>query len=87
MPIIKSAKKRAKQNVERRQRRLPSKTIMKTLMRKVLDAVKANKKDEAQKLLPETYKAIDMAAKKHIIHKKNAARKKSRMSKIVAGMK
>jgi len=87
MPIIKSAKKRAKQNEERRKRRLPAKTVMKTMIRKVLDAVSAKKKDEAQKLLPATYKAIDMAAKNHIIHPKNAAHKKSRMSKAVAGLK
>lgn len=48
------------------------------------DAAKAGKKDDAQKLLSETYKAIDMAAKLNIIHKRNAARKKSRMAHLVA---
>ncbi len=54
------------------------------MMKKMEDAASAGKPDEAQKLLPETYKAIDMAAKQNIIHKRNAARKKSRMSRLVA---
>ena len=84
MPLIKSAKKRMKQNEVRRVRRLPVKTIMKTSIRKVREAAKAGKKDDAQKLLSEAFKAIDMAAKRDIIHKKNAARKKSSLSKAVA---
>jgi small subunit ribosomal protein S20 len=57
---------------------------MKTMMKKMEDAVKAGKKDEALKMLPETYKAIDMAAKINMLHKNTAARKKSRMAKLVA---
>ncbi len=84
MPIIKSAIKRMKQNRVRQDRRKPVKTYMKTMIRKMEDAAKSGKKDELTKLLPETYKAIDMAAKQNIIHKKNAARKKSHMAKLVA---
>jgi small subunit ribosomal protein S20 len=87
MPIIKSAIKRARQNTVRRARRQPVKTLMKTMVRTCMDTVKAGKKADAQKLLPQVFKAIDMAAKKHIIHPKNAARKKSAMSKLVAGLK
>lgn len=54
------------------------------MIRKMEDAVKAGKKDEAAALLAETYKAIDMAAKRNIIHSRNAARKKSRMANLVA---
>ena len=86
MPIIQSAIKRATQNITRRSRLKPVKTYMKTMMRKVADAVKAGKKDDATKLLPETFKAIDMAAKKNILHEKNAARKKALMSKLVSSM-
>lgn len=84
MPIIKSAKKRMKQNAVRRAQRVPVKTYMKTMIRKVMDAVKDGKKDDAAKILPEVYKAIDMAAKRNIIHKNTAARRKSRMAKMVA---
>lgn len=71
-----------KQNTTRAARRKPVKTYMKTMMKKMVDAAKAGKKDEAVKLLPETYKAIDMAAKINIIHKNNAARKKASMAKL-----
>ena len=84
MPLIKSAIKRARQNTVRQDRRKPVKTYMKTMMKKMEDAVKAGKKDEALKMLAETYKAIDMAAKVNILHKKTAARKKSSMAKLVA---
>lgn len=83
MPIIKSAIKRARQNHVRRARRQPFKTHMKTMMRKMTDLVKEGKKDEAGKLLAVVYKSIDTAAKKNIIHKNNAARKKSQMAKLI----
>ena len=53
-------------------------------MRKMTDAAKAGKKEEISKLLPQVYKAIDMAAKKNIIHRKNAAHKKSSMAKLAS---
>lgn len=84
MPLIKSAIKRMRQNSVRRDRRKPVKSYMKTMMRKMEDAIKEGKRDEALKMLSETYKAIDMAAKQNIIHKSNAARKKSRMAHLVA---
>ena len=87
MPLIKSAIKRAKQNDVRRQRRLPFKTYMKTMMRKMTDLTNDRKKADAEKLLPEVYKAIDTAAKKEIIHPKNADRKKAAMAKLVANCK
>lgn len=87
MPIIKSSIKQAKKSIERRDRRLPYKTKMKTMIRKVGDFAKAGKKDEAAKTLPEAYKAIDTAAKKGIIHPKNAARKKSLLARMAAKKK
>ncbi len=84
MPIIQSAIKRMRQSRVRQDRRMPSKTYMKTMLMKLEEAVKAGKTDEALKMLPEAYKAIDMAAKRHIIHRKNAAHKKSRLAKLIA---
>ena len=57
---------------------------MKTLMRRLSDAAKEGKKAEATQLLSQVYKAIDMAAKKRIIHRKNADHKKSQMAKLAA---
>lgn len=87
MPITKSALKASKQSKVRQARLLPYKTNMRTLMRKMRDAVKDGKKDEAQKLLASVQKAIDMAAKKNIIHRRNADRKKASMAKLVAAAK
>lgn len=87
MPLIQSAIKRARQNTVRRARRLPYKTQMKTMMRKVSDLAKEGKKEEGAKLLPQAYKVIDMAAKRNIIHKKNAAHKKSHLAKLVSTTK
>lgn len=87
MPITKSALKASKQSRVRQTRLLPYKTRMRTLMRSVRDAVKEGKKAEAEKMLPQVYKAIDMAAKKRIIHRKNADRKKAAMARLFAVVK
>jgi small subunit ribosomal protein S20 len=87
MPITKSAVKAAKQSKVRQTRLLPYKTQMRTLMRKMRDAIKDGKKEDAQKLLASVYKSIDMAAKKNIIHRRNADRKKASMAKLLVGDK
>ena len=84
MPIIKSAIKRARQNRVRRERLLPYRTQMKTMVRTVGDLVKAGKKQEAVSLLPKAYRAIDTAMKKRIIHRNTAARKKSLVARLAA---
>jgi len=86
MPIIKSAKKRVKQSEKRRQRNYPLRSKMKTFIKKVLVATKEGNSAEAIKLMPETYSTIDTAAKKNIIHKNNAARKKARLAKALANI-
>lgn len=87
MPIIKSAIKRAKQAEVRQGRRAPYKTHMKNVMRDFKDLVKDGKNADAVKLLPQAYKAIDMAAKKHIIHWKNAGNKKALLARMIATKK
>ncbi|MSR67410.1 30S ribosomal protein S20 [Candidatus Peribacteria bacterium] len=82
MPILDSSIKAARQNTVRAARRLPFKTSMKTQMRKVRDLAREGKIEEALKVLPIAFKAIDMAAKKKIIHPKNAANKKSLLSRL-----
>lgn len=84
MPLTESAIKRARQNAVRKDRLTPYKTIMKTMMRKLTDAVNEGKKAEALALLPKVYKAIDTASKKNIIHKNTASRKKSLAARLVA---
>ncbi|MBT3834917.1 30S ribosomal protein S20 [Candidatus Peribacteria bacterium] len=83
MPIIKSAIKRVKQTKRRTERLLPYRSHMKTMVKKVMALAKEGKKEEAEKILPEAFKAVDTAAKKNIINGKTADRRKSTMSKAV----
>jgi small subunit ribosomal protein S20 len=84
MPRTDSAIKSSRQANERRVRLQPYKTHMKTMMRKLSEAVQAGNKEEAAKILPLVQKSIDMAAKKNLIHKKTASRKKSLVARQVA---
>lgn len=86
MPIIKSAIKRVKQTKVRQERNYKTRATLKKSIRAVIDNVKENKAPEAKKSLQSAYKIIDTAVKKHIIHKNNGNRKKSRMSKLVSGL-
>lgn len=86
MPRIQSAIKRARQSEKRHTRLKPYKTHMKTMVRAVLNAVKAGDKDGAAKALPTAFKAVDTAAKKNIIHRNTASRKKSVLSRAIGGM-
>lgn len=87
MPITSSATKHARQSAVRRAQRAPFRTGMKTAIRKVKDFAKAGKMTEANAALSNAFKLIDMAAKKNLIHWKNAARKKSLLSKLVGAKK
>ncbi|MBI5755222.1 30S ribosomal protein S20 [Candidatus Peregrinibacteria bacterium] len=84
MPIIRSAKKALRQSLKKRERNRETLSKMKTYMRKVLDSVKSGSREESEKCLRQAYIVIDKALKKNMIHKNNAARKKSRMARVVA---
>ena len=83
MPISKSAKKALRQNIRRRAINLRRKRKMKELIKKFEKLILENKKEEAKKLLPSVYKAIDKAAKRGVIKKNTASRKKSRLAKLI----
>ncbi len=83
MPITKSAKKALRQNKTRRARNLIRLNAMREIIKKIKKLITENKKDEALKLLPLAYKAIDKACKTGVIKKNNAARKKSRLTKLI----
>ncbi len=84
MPVIKSAKKALRQSRRRRVFNLRRSNKMKSLIKEVKELIKEGKKEEAQKLLPNVYKAIDKAAKRGVIKKNTAGRKKSRLTKALA---
>ncbi len=83
MPIIKSAKKALRQSLKRREFNLSRKTAMKNVMRKIKKLKTEKKEEEAQKLIPQMYKTIDKAAKRGVIKKRAASRKKSRLVKLI----
>lgn len=78
----KSAKKRAKQNLVRRQRNRSVKTKLKTLEKK-LRAAKASGDDAIDELMRQNQSALQKASQKGIIHKNTASRKISRLSTLV----
>jgi small subunit ribosomal protein S20 len=83
MPITKSAKKALRQNKRRREINLRRINELKKTVKKFKKLITENKKEEALKLLPKTYKAIDKAAKGGVIKKNTADRKKSRLTKML----
>ena len=83
MPITKSAKKALRHNIKRRKGNLVYKKKMKDLIKEVRSLVLEKKIEEAKKLLPQVYKILDKSAKVGIIKKNTAARKKSRITKLV----
>lgn len=84
MPITKSAKKALRQSVRKQERNTVRKEAYKALWKKLEKAVSGGKGDDARHTLSLLYKAIDKAAKLHVIAKNKAARLKSRASKLLA---
>ncbi len=84
MPLIKSAKKRARQALVRRDRNYNVRTAVRKAIRAFKDAVKANDASSASTLLSAAYKIIDTASKKNIIKQNTASRRKSSLAKIIA---
>lgn len=83
MAITKSAKKAIRQSEKRRERNLVYKNNIKKLVKKLRNLVSAKKQDEAKKILPDVYAALDKAAKVGVIKKNNADRRKSRLTKLI----
>ena len=65
---------------------LQIKTDLKKTVKKFLTASTA-KKEEAKELLKEIYQKFDKAAKRHVMHKRTAARRKSRFARALASAK
>lgn len=83
MPNLSAAKKSVRSDRRKRLYNLRRSRAMKDHAKEVLELVKAGKLAEAKKALPIAYKAIDKAQKRGVIKKNTAARKKSRLAKLV----
>lgn len=82
MPNIKSAKKRVLVNKTKAQRNKSQNSALKTAVKKANSAVAANSADK-EVLVRAAIKKVDQACAKGLIHKNNAARKKSALARLI----
>lgn len=83
MPNIESAKKRMRQNAERRLRNRSVMSRMRTAIKSFRKLVEEKKLDEARASLPKVYAVIDRTARHGVIHRNTAARYKSRLTTLL----
>ena len=86
MANIKSQIKRNKTNEKARQRNVAVKSALKTAVRRFRSAADAGDAAAAATALQTASKALDKAASKGVIHKNQAANRKSGLAKQVAGL-
>lgn len=86
MANIKSAIKRAKQNITRRAQNVGARSMFRTFVKNVLKAVETGNKVAATEAYTKAQPVIDKAAGKGLIHKNKAARIKSRLSARIKAM-
>ena len=77
MPIIKSAKKRVLVSKVNNARNKMDKSVLRSTLKKFDAAVAEGNQEQADSAYKAAVKTIDKAVSKGIIHKNNAARKKS----------
>jgi small subunit ribosomal protein S20 len=83
---IKSAIKRNKQNEKKRIRNRVYRGTARTFVAKARTAINAKDAEAAKAATLEAISALDKAAQKGVIHKNNAARRKSRLMKELASL-
>ena len=86
MPNTESAKKRLRQTESRTLRNKSIRSAMRTWEKKVMEAVEAGDRAQADVCLPQAFQYLDKAAKKRILHPNTAAHHKSRLARKVAGI-
>lgn len=83
MPHRRTAVKSLRKDKKRRHRNLKIKRDLKKAIKKLRACLTAKNVPEAKTLLSEVFSKLDKAAKKGIIKKNNASRKKSRLSRLL----
>ena len=86
MANIKSQIKRNKQNEKRHERNKAVKTGLKTAVRKFREAAEAGDKDKATEAARTASRKLDKAVSKGVIHKNQAANRKSAINKRAASL-
>jgi len=83
MPNHKSCEKRLRQEKKRSARNHYVKSTINTLSKKIRSGVSI---EEKEALVSEIFSQLDKAAKKHIIHKRTASRRKARITEYVKSL-
>lgn len=83
MPITKSAVKAHKASLRKRVFNARRQDAMKEVVKEIKKSVAAGEVKQAEEKLSGAYKAIDKAAKRGVIKKNTAARKKSRLVSLI----
>ena len=86
MANIKSQIKRNRQNEAARERNKSVRSALKTAVRRFTEAADAGNTDEARKLANEANRRLDKAASKGVIHKNQAANRKSAIAKKASAL-
>lgn len=83
MPNIKSAKKRLRQNHKRRER---NRTVRSEIRTRTKSLLQTESSDAAETEYRKVASMLDTAARKGIVSKQAAARRKSRLARYVRGL-
>jgi small subunit ribosomal protein S20 len=87
MANIKSARKRARQAVGRREHNMSLRTEVRTAIKNAKKAITAGKPADAAKALQASQRIIDRVVAKGILHRNAGDRHKSRLAHALKGMK
>ena len=82
----KSAAKRNRQNIKRRERNTHFKSTVRSKVKALRAAIDEGDQAAASELLPKTIRQIDIVASKGILPKTRASRMASRLTKAVNGL-
>jgi len=86
LAVHKSAEKRMRQNETRRVRNRHIKTGIKTMVKRVREAVQEKNEAKAKEALARVIPLVDKAANQGVIHWRNRSRKISRLARLVNAM-
>ena len=86
MANIKSQIKRNRQNDAAHERNKSVKSALKSAVRKFREAADAGNADDARRLAADAVRKLDKAASKGVIHKNQAANRKSAINKLAASL-
>ena len=87
MANIKSARKRARQAVVRRDHNMSLRTAVRTAIKNARKAIAAGNAGDAAKALRASQRAIDRVVAKGVLHRNAGDRHKSRLAHALKGMK